>query len=771
MKASLRLWSRVAFAVAVGAAQLIACSSDSSRPTHGEQQRSGTLSLALEATAPSGITYRLRNAEFEIVDIRTGDTVEILSSEDRPPTARELRAILLTGNYTVTLKPDWFLERLGGAGGGTGGTGATGATGATGSTGATGGSGGTGPTSSSSGGRGGSSGRGGATGSGGAGNAPNATGGTGIGGTIGVGGDPGEEGGGPQGGTGNSGGVRVDAQLLSNAVQFFSLFGGDEAFVSYQFRVGNEIVDFNRGRLVIGIGVIDDIQCVPPPEVIDPARVLLETNLAAVTSISLFDVLGALATNDGQKGDPIQLFQQIYDSYATAEEGILPDAVHCGDETTDGVPTLNGYPIECNRIERFHVNDLGGFVPIAFVNRIDLAPQNGAHCGQQRTIFASNSFGRAFIIVEAQIPNPHPELGIQGCAPLAQFWLEQDAIDDPAERGQRLAQAFLFGEPQLLEAGFGPFYTATNLTIGSGQIRTNQFDQDPWTLREFKLALDGDSVTVIPFPVAEAPHGALWDENVPLPQGPACRESFLVALDGLLTNDPNSMSFVVDSACKDAESRNDFSQAYALQLSDGFRKELEIRLDGTGLSPEELANRAHFAGSCIGCHEEAVGSFLGNGVFAPFSNGFVHVAEFLTGCDTEPGLCFVPSSALTRTFLPSRLQTLGQLLEIPIPPNPCDGSGGAGGFGGGSGFGGTGPFPGTGGVGTAGSFAFGGASTSSGGTSGPGGGIGGSGPVEVVALELPSADTPVEELRKEDEEIREAYGDRTISGKSAQSTH
>jgi hypothetical protein len=811
MKATMRLWSRAAFVIALGAAQLVACSSDSARPTYGDEKRSGTLSMALEATAPSGITYRLRDAEFEIVDMRTGNTVDILFSEENPPTVQELTTLLLTGNYTVTLNPGWFLERIGGVSPGTGGSagatggtgggpiGGMGSTGGTGSTGSTGSTGGTGGIAGSSGGKGGgvggTSGKGGGGGKAGGGaqpdpgmggtigvaGAPNATGGTGFGGAEGEG-----EGGESQGGTGGSVGVRVEAQLLSDAVQFFSIFGGDEQFVSYQFRVGEEIIDFNRGRVRIGIGVIDDVQCQPPPEVIDPKRVLMETNVDALSNISLFQVLQALATNDGQNADPNLLFQQVYDSYATADQAILPDAVHCGDETTDGVPTLNGYPIECNRVERIHVDDLGGFFPTAFVNRLDLAPQNGAHCGQQRTIFASSSFNRAFIILEAQIPNPEPDLGIQGCAPLAQFWLDQDAIDDPFLRGERLAEAFLNGSPKLLEAGFGPFYTATNLTIGSGQIRTNQFDQDPWTLREFKLALDGETLTVIPFPVAEAPNGALWNENVPLPQGPACRENFLVALDGLLTDDPNEMSFIVDNACKDAESRNDFSQAYANQLSEGFREQLLERLQGTGLSPENLAQRAHFAGSCIGCHEEANGSFLGNDVFAPFSGGFTHVSEFPTSCDNEVGTCFSVSSAVNNTFLPSRLQTMGQLLEIPIPPNPCQGTGGAGGgssVGGAPGVGGA--FPGTGGAfgsggiagafGTAGSFGTGGSGTAGGFPDGgpidPGMGVGGSGPVEVVEIQLPSADTPVDELQQEEKEIREAYGDKTLGGKSAQSTH
>jgi hypothetical protein len=708
--------------------------------------------LALEATAASGNVYRLRDAVFEIVEVRTGRVVETLFSEDFPASARELETILLTGNYTVTLQEGWFMERID-SGGGTAGAAGTAGTGGSGGFSGIGGEGGLGdePMTGGRPGRGGGPGRGGTS----------------------TGGEPGT------GGVSGSG-ERVDAHLLSDAVQFIFLFGGDEVFISYLFQIGGEIIDFTRGKVRIGIDVIEDPSiCEPPEGVLDPERVLMEVNLTALANIDLRSVLNAIGTNDGQGTDGELIYRQIIDSYATADEGQLADAIHCGDEMTEGVPTLNGYPITCNRVERFQFDNLDAFFPTAFVNRIDLAPENGAHCGQQRTIFANNAINRMFFIVEAQVPNPRPELGIEGCVPLAQFWLDANEIDDPFERGVRLAEAFLFGSPELAEAGFGPFYTATNLTVGSGQIRTNQFDQDPWTLREFKLALDGEQLTAIPFPTAEAPNGALWNEDSGLPQGPGCRENFLSALDGLLTDDPARMSFVVDQACKDAESRNDFSQAYAFQLTDGFRAQIDERVAGTGLTAEDIANRAHFAGSCIGCHEEAVGAFLGNGVFAPFSNGFVHVQEFAVECQ-DGQACFQISSGLRSTFLPSRLQVLASIADVPVIPNPCDNNGGSGGVAGSAGMGGRGGFAGTGGVVTGGAFpggsagmgAFAGVGGSVGSAGAPDdGGMGSSDPAPVIEIELPSADEPVQELDELDAEIREAYGERTLSGRSAQSTH
>jgi hypothetical protein len=353
--------------------------------------------------------------------------------------------------------------------------------------------------------------------------------------------------------------------------------------------------------------------------------------------------------------------------------------------------------------------------------------------------------------------------------------MDQNNEPDAKVRGQRLAQAFLQGGVKgLAEFGFGPFYTAENLTVGSGQIRTNQFDTKPWTLREFKLALDGDSLRALPFPTSESPNGQLWNETNPLPPGEACRENFLGALEGVLTDDMSLMSFVVDAACKNAESRNDFSEDYPsqLSLSPNFRSRLESKLLSVGskLTPQDIASRARFAGSCIGCHNESSGAFLGNGVSAPFSNDFPHVVEFAQACGNgETGNCFTKSEALNRVFLPGRLTVLANLLGVPIVPNPCNGGGG--GVGGSSGMGGS--------FGTAGTTSAGGSFSSGGspaGGSDDGGGVKPvpsvpSEPAPVVVIELPSADVPVGELQEEEREIREEYGDVTISGKSAKSTH
>src|SRR5690606_19158396 len=110
---------------------------------------------------------------------------------------------------------------------------------------------------------------------------------------------------------------------------------------------------------------------------------------------------------------------------------------------------------------------------------------------------------------------------VAACAPIASFWTQLGQVDDPAERGRRLREAFLSGSPELSGAGFAPFMNARQLGPAGGQIRTNNFNDAPWTLRE--LQFRDIEQPPLPVPVAESPNGALWNDSIDSPQGPACR--------------------------------------------------------------------------------------------------------------------------------------------------------------------------------------------------------------------------------------------------------
>lgn len=382
---------------------------------------------------------------------------------------------------------------------------------------------------------------------------------------------------------------------------------------------------------------------------------LVENNTAALAHFDLESTLAAIA---GSFGSGLGLYENLIETYAS--EG-RPGFEHC-------TGTLNGFPITCDRLEAQQLANLSQWFPIAVFNRVDLAPADGANCGQQRIIFANNAPlgpSRMFIILEGEVPNPNPGCGVAACQPIAAAWQSIAAL--PAdERGAALRALFLTGFE-----GLSPMFRPEAFAPTAGQIRTNNFNQDPWTLREFKVVAVGDGVApaVVPFPTAEAPPGLLWGPSRGDVLIEECQTAFLDVLPNLLPDDPAAMSFPVPMACRDAESRNDFSQFYSDPsiLGTEFADRIETRLVelGSDLNATEIATRAQFAGSCIGCHEEATGFPLGHGIFAPFSTGFVHVSEFGSiGC-AEGGQCRQLSHALTSSFLPHRRGVMDNLLSLP----------------------------------------------------------------------------------------------------------
>jgi hypothetical protein len=667
-----RIVSRAALLLACGAAHALACSSggDQTQLAGAPQAQTGRVRLALTARGASGSLYRLRNATFQIEQLAGGGEPVPVPPPSLPPSPgpRPLPGAPgaggVAGVEAPAIEPDDF------PGGGVAGTGAA------------------------------------------------AGGAVGVGGSSSVAGAGGAVGGlltflssedDPRATTLEtdlpagayvatlfdgwslervSGGTvtTVDARLVSPTTQDFFISSDEETFVSYRFETGGVSVELGTGRLIIDIEVDEG-----GGGVVDDPRLTVMENAREALPFSLEETLTMALVNAGSSLDATTAYHAIIDSYATASDGRDASASHCDDEQTDGAPSLNGFGLQCGRLEAQQFDNLGAWFATAAVNRLDLAPADGATCGQQRLVFANSSpigNGRMLMILESEVPNPAPECGVAACAPIARFWSELALVTDPVERGERLRRAFLVGDPELAAAGFAPFVNAAQLGPNGGQIRTNNFNDSPWTLREFHfLSVDRPPA---PVPVAEAPNGALWNDAVASPVGEACRDSFVRAAElGLLSAEPSAMSFPVDQACKDSESRNDFSQDYVGQLLSGSG-DLVARLDAIaapfGLSAEDVAARARFAGSCIGCHSEASGSFLGGGLSAPFQFDFVHVSEFGAEPCGNGGSCFGISEGLRSVFLPARARVTRTLLDgpgcgdatPPIDPLPIGGGGAAG---------------------------------------------------------------------------------------------
>lgn len=414
---------------------------------------------------------------------------------------------------------------------------------------------------------------------------------------------------------------------------------------------------------------------------VNPRRSLFETNAQALQPLSMRNVLSAIASNGGLPVNPVQIHNQLMDTFD--EQPGLGFGAHCDDALAfNGAPGLNGYPLECPRAESNQVGMLDLWFPIAAVNRFDLAPSDGASCGQARLVLASNINGRMFTIFEAEVPNPSPGC-LEACRPVQEFWASLTNIDDPAARATELKKAFLDGHPTLEAAGFGPFMRMQNLTFGTGQVRTNNFNQGPWTLREHKLV---DHVTVtpgypdvhrmkaVPVQVASNVFGPLWDDHFTrVAAAAACRQQLLSSVPHLMSDDPNLLGFdpSLSDACLAAESSNHLvANNYPLHLSratGSFRAQIDAAIDAidpsSGLSAFDIAQRARFAGTCIGCHEETNGLSLGGGVIAPSSLGFVHTSEQLTEPCGDGTTCFMISDALEQAFLPFREHVMESFLE------------------------------------------------------------------------------------------------------------
>ena len=416
----------------------------------------------------------------------------------------------------------------------------------------------------------------------------------------------------------------------------------------------------------------------PPPVDDTPVlgrRSLIETNQVVLQQFSMDAVLTAVIGNSGSTGTSTALHDQIFEAFKTKAAG-APGVQHCDDVKVGLAASINGFPILCPRPEGGLVGKMASWKVLALVNRFDLAPTNGADCGEQRVILANTAVTRAFVIFEAKIPNPKPMLGVQGCRPVAQFWADLSGVNSTTTRAARLKQAFLTGEPTLTSAGFAPFMKAQHFTDVAGQIRTNNFVQAPWTLREHKLVVapvNGVQRVVARLsPVANDSHGPTWDETKVTPNGAACRQAILDNLGTLLGDDMSVLGISLPKACWSGESRDDADQDYPFHLtkSPTFRQQIAAKVQalkpGSTLTTAQVANRARFASSCIGCHQQATGQSIGGGLTTPASLSFVHVSEQASEPCGDGTTCFQISPALKNVFLPKRLDVLNEFLGVAM---------------------------------------------------------------------------------------------------------
>jgi hypothetical protein len=413
------------------------------------------------------------------------------------------------------------------------------------------------------------------------------------------------------------------------------------------------------------------------PITIDPRRSLAVTEVAILSQFSLTEVLNQLATQSNVPGlTGVQMFRQLWDTQNPAPgTGAGP---HCNDTIIASQPSLNSFPYGCRPTEGAQANlpsvNITRYSAIGLFNRFDLAPSDGADCGEHRIIFGRTSGGgRNFIIFEAVLPNPQPELGLEGCRPVANFWRDLSTNDDVASRATALRSFYLNGLPGFLPVVHLDNYGNTGLSRPTGQVRTNQFMQSPWMLREFKLqracGLGGCTARFMPVTDKTNPFGGLFSPTSTHARTAEFQGTFLPSqVARLAVNDINLFNYTVPDrfntgeSVSQAPSINDYSSVFSGTSTLASNIQAELNEIGSALTPANIVARAE-ALSCGGCHQLSAGVNLGGGLTFPNSAGFVHVTEF-----PEPGPegnRFGISQALTDVFLPHRQAVLEGYLNRP----------------------------------------------------------------------------------------------------------
>lgn len=411
-----------------------------------------------------------------------------------------------------------------------------------------------------------------------------------------------------------------------------------------------------------GLGLSEVSQALGPGVSLDARKSLAVTDQVILDNFTPAAVLNAIIASAGATGNITadQLFRQLWDTQnPTPGQPDLPNNAHCNDNGG----TLNGFPYFCRPTEGAQAappGALAAYRAIGLFNRFDLAPSNGANCGEYRVVFARTGGGRNFVIFEAVLPNPRTDLGIEGCRPVANLWRDLGTAPTVAQRVTALQTLYFSGVP-----GFSPVFHINNYgaTGGDGQVRTNQFMQGPWLLREHKMARICPSSSTciakfVPATVKVNPSGTLFNPSNSTTLAAAFRSHFVTQVAALAVNNVNTFNYDVPDQFNIGQSDSQsggVTDAYVTQFGAGgaFGTAIQTELTNIGspLTPAQIVARAQ-ALSCGGCHQRSNNANVGSGIIFPPSDGFVHNSEFTeVGPD---GNRFRLSPALTSTFLPHR---------------------------------------------------------------------------------------------------------------------
>ncbi len=315
-------------------------------------------------------------------------------------------------------------------------------------------------------------------------------------------------------------------------------------------------------------------------------------------------------------------------------------------------------------------------LPTAIFNRFDLSSSSGKHCGEYRIVYhkKSDTSGRFFLIFEARYPNPKPNEGLSGCFAVADFW-QKIGQKTKAQALVELEKFFYQG----LQHGGVNLPAAINFahyTHGTGQVRSNQFVDSPWQLREFKTDIDANGKTIlVADTVKNNPLAELFANEKNSDSG-ALKASRIYFnndfnhqyIDNLLapekhSSNPNAGSIINGFSLNSSNQYNEFQSNSnskdntASPSNTTLNTAISNKLTKlSSYTPEMIRNRAE-AMSCGGCHQNSNNKEIAPNIHWPNSAGFVHV--------TEKGEL---SKALTKQFLPARSSLLENYLQEACGP-------------------------------------------------------------------------------------------------------
>ncbi len=301
----------------------------------------------------------------------------------------------------------------------------------------------------------------------------------------------------------------------------------------------------------------------------------------------------------------------------------------------DSTQTFNGFPSRCASV----TGDSSSYKAIALINRFDLAPSDGANCGEYRIAFTfEHPFGlggnnkRDFMIFESRLPNPTPQQGLEGCRPVVNFWAELSQLDNINERANRLHDFYFNGLP-----GFSSVINVDNYRggeNGSGQIRFNErrsLRDKNWEFFEFRTESTPGNINILRSTVKDTPSMSLLDGSAPI----NLIQDFEVAvIDGLstqgeklLARSMGTLSYNLPNRLNTGQRRNEnfdevgggsssaeLGEQRFIKLFDpqgDFANDIQNQLNATGsqLSPTQVIARVNGL-TCAGCHSQ--GSDLGD---------------------------------------------------------------------------------------------------------------------------------------------------------------